>query len=157
MIQNMTSGTPLKLIVQFTIPLLIGNIFQQLYSISDIIIVGRLLGVNSLAAVGATGPLFFLLLAATIGFTSGLTVITAQKFGANDFENMRRSAATATIISTLFTITFSICLHFFLKDILILMNVPEEIFAEALYTELQIREAQSLFVQQEILNMIAFA
>ena len=132
MIQNMTSGTPLKLIVQFTIPLLIGNVFQQLYSISDIIIVGRLLGVNSLAAVGATGPLFFLLLAVTIGFTSGLTVITAQKFGANDFDNMRRSAATATIISTIFTITFSICLHFYLQDILVIMNVPEEIFTEAL-------------------------
>ncbi|MDO5385751.1 MAG: MATE family efflux transporter [Pseudomonadota bacterium] len=132
MIQNMTSGNPVKLIIQFTIPLLIGNVFQQLYSISDIIIVGRLLGVNSLAAVGATGPLFFLLLAVTIGFTSGLTVITAQRFGANDFNAMRRSAATATVISTAFTLIFSLILIAFLRPILRLMNVPEEIFGEAL-------------------------
>ncbi len=132
MIQNMTSGSPVKLIIQFTIPLLIGNIFQQLYSISDTIIVGRLLGINSLAAVGATGPLFFLLIAVTIGFTSGLTVITAQRFGANDFVNMRRSVAASTVISTIFTLFFSLILHFFLPEILRMMNVPEEIFKEAL-------------------------
>ena len=132
MIQNMTSGNPVKLIIQFTIPLLIGNVFQQLYSISDIIIVGRLLGVNSLAAVGAPGPLFFHLIAVTIGFTSGLTVITAQRFGANDFNAMRRSVATATVISTAFTLIFSLILIAFLRPILRLMNVPEEIFGEAL-------------------------
>lgn len=79
--QDMTSGHPLKLIVKFSIPLLIGNIFQQLYSISDIIIVGRLIGIKALAAVGVSAPLFFMLVLVSIGFTNGLTVITAQRFG----------------------------------------------------------------------------
>lgn len=70
--QDMTSGHPLKLIVKFSIPLLIGNIFQQLYSISDIIIVGRLIGIKALAAVGVSAPLFFMLVLVSIGFTNGL-------------------------------------------------------------------------------------
>ena len=131
MIQNMTSGNPTKLIIQFTIPLLIGNIFQQLYSISDIIIVGRLLGVNALAAVGATGPIFFLLLAIIIGFTSGLTVITAQRFGAGDYKGMRRSVATSTIISLSFTVISSLGFIWVMPPLLRLMNVPEEIMQDA--------------------------
>lgn len=131
MIQNMTSGNPTSLIVRFTIPLLIGNVFQQLYSISDIIIVGRLLGINALAAAGSTGPLIFLLMAITIGFTSGLTVITAQRFGSGDNKGVRRSAATSIIISTLFTLAFSLIMMFFLRPILHMMNVPEEIFEDA--------------------------
>lgn len=131
MIQNMTSGSPTKLIIKFVIPLLIGNIFQQLYSLSDIIIVGRLLGISSLAAVGSTAPLFFLLLASTMGFTNGLTVITAQRFGANDYSGLRRSVATATIISTLFTALVCLSIFGFLPMILRLMNIPEEIFPEA--------------------------
>lgn len=131
MIQNMTSGNPTKLILLFTIPLLIGNIFQQLYSISDIVIVGRLLGVNALAAVGATGPIFFLLLAVVIGFTSGLTVITAQRFGAGDYKGMRRSVAASTAISLNFTIITSIIFILFMPLLLRLMNVPEEIMKDA--------------------------
>lgn len=131
MIQNMTSGNPTKLIIWFTIPLLIGNIFQQLYSISDIIIVGRLLGVNALAAVGATGPIFFLLLAIIIGFTSGLTVITAQRFGAGDEKGMRRSVATSTFISLSFTIISSIFFVLIMPPLLRLMNVPAEIMQDA--------------------------
>ena len=67
MTQDMTVGSPLRLIVMFTIPLLIGNVFQQLYNIADTVIVGRTIGVQALAAVGATGPLCFLVL----GFFSG--------------------------------------------------------------------------------------
>ena len=81
MVRNMTEGSPMKLIVAFTIPLLIGNLFQQFYNIADIIIVGRFIGVHALAAVGATAPLFMGLLALTIGLASGFTVITAQRFG----------------------------------------------------------------------------
>lgn len=78
MVRNMTEGSPMKLIVAFTIPLLIGNLFQQFYNIADIIIVGRFIGVHALAAVGATAPLFMGLLALTIGLASGFTVITAH-------------------------------------------------------------------------------
>ena len=94
MVRNMTEGSPMKLIIAFTIPLLIGNLFQQFYNIADIIIVGRFIGVHALAAVGATAPLFMGLLALTIGLASGFTVITAQRFGAGDEAGVRHSAAT---------------------------------------------------------------
>lgn len=128
--QDMTLGHPLKLIVKFSIPLLIGNIFQQLYSISDIIIVGRLIGIKALAAVGVAAPLFFMLVAVSIGFTNGLTVITAQRFGAKDYRSMRKSVTTATILSTLFTITAGLVMLVSLDGLFKIMNVPEEISAD---------------------------
>ncbi len=79
MIQDLTRGNPASLIVKFALPLLIGNLFQQLYQVSDIIIVGRLISVDALAALGASAPIFFVILLVTLGFTGGLTVITAQR------------------------------------------------------------------------------
>lgn len=73
MVHNMTEGNPIRLILIFTVPLLIGNVFQQFYNIADVIIVGRFIGVHALAAVGATAPLFMALLGLTIGLASGLT------------------------------------------------------------------------------------
>lgn len=129
--QDMTTGNPLRLIIKFSIPLLIGNIFQQLYSISDIIIVGRLIGIQALAAVGVAAPLFFLLVLVSIGFTNGLTVITAQRFGARDYRGMRRSVTTAAILSATFTISASIIMLTLLDPIFRLMNVPAEIYQQA--------------------------
>jgi len=126
----MTAGNPLKLIITFSIPLLLSNIFQQIYSISDIVLVGRLIGVQALAAVGAAAPLFFILVVVSIGFTNGLTVITAQSFGAQNFERMKKSVATATMLSCGFTVLFGCIIYFCLDSLLRLMNVPEEIFAE---------------------------
>ena len=103
--QNMTVGSPAKLILMFSLPLLIGNVFQQLYNISDILIVGRLLGVNALAAVGATAPLYFVFLLISFGFTGGLTVITAQKFGAKNYDLMRKSITHCVMASTFLSIT----------------------------------------------------
>ena len=95
MIKNLTQGSPLKLIFMFCLPILIGNLFQQLYNISDILIVGRLIGVHALAAVGATAPIFFVFLLISFGFAGGLTVVTAQRFGANDLKGMRASMTHA--------------------------------------------------------------
>lgn len=128
--QDMTTGKPLGLIVKFAIPLLISNCFQQLYSISDIMLVGNLIGVKALAAVGAAAPLFFFLVVVSIGFTNGLTVITAQSFGAKNYKKMRKSVATATILSTVFTLAFSIIIFLFLDQLLAIMNVPQEIYAD---------------------------
>ena len=83
---DMTKGSPSKLITKFIIPIIIGNIFQQLYSMVDTIIVGRFVGVDALAAVGATGSVSFLILGFTQGLTTGFTVPTAQRFGAGDRE-----------------------------------------------------------------------
>ena len=99
MLLNMTEGKPLKLILPFMVPLLIGNIFQQLYNIADIIIVGRTIGVAALAAVGAVSPLFMMQVIITLGLGNGFTVVTGQRYGAGDMNGMRRSIATGTILS----------------------------------------------------------
>ena len=108
MIKDLTKGPAIKLILLFSIPLLIGNVFQQLYNLADIVIVGRLLGVKALASVGAVAPLFFLIMFAIAGMTNGFAVITGQKFGAGDVCGVRRSVAVSTILSTVFTVFFSI-------------------------------------------------
>ncbi len=131
MIKDLTKGPAIKLILLFSIPLLIGNVFQQLYNLADIVIVGRLLGVKALASVGAVAPLFFLIMFAIAGMTNGFAVITGQKFGAGDVCGVRRSVAVSTILSTVFTVFFSILFIVLMKPILFMMNVPEEIFTDA--------------------------
>lgn len=131
MIQDMTVGNPTKLIIKFSIPLLIGNIFQQLYNISDIVIVGRLLGVNALAAAGASAPIFFTLLLITLGFTGGLTVVTAQRFGAKDEEGVRKSVTHSIMASTLLSVIVALSMEIYLRRVLTLMNVPAEIMNDA--------------------------
>lgn len=131
MINDMTKGNPLSLIFWFSIPLLIGNIFQQLYNIADIVIVGRTLGINALAAVGAISPIFFFIMFVVVGLTNGFAVITGQRFGAKDFDGVRRSVTVSTILSTIFTLFFSVLLAVLMDKILTLMNVPQEIYKDA--------------------------
>ena len=90
MTKNMTAGSPAKLILIFTFPLLIGNIFQQFYSMADTLIVGRTIGVNALAAVGCTGSISFLILGFVSGLTSGFSILTAQRFGAGDADGVKK-------------------------------------------------------------------
>ncbi len=131
MVQDMTTGNPLKLILKFAFPLLIGNVFQQLYQISDMIIVGRLLGVNALAAVGASAPIYFVILMVVFGFTSGLTVITAQRFGAKDEKGVRNSVVHCLVAALSLSAAVSIFCLCFLEQILNVMNVPQEIMEDA--------------------------
>ena len=133
MINDLTKGAPLKLMLLFSIPLLIGNIFQQFYNIADIIIVGRTLGMTALASVGSVSPLFFLIMFIIVGMTNGFAVITGQRFGAKDYEGVRRSVTMSTILSTVFTITFTIICAAAMHHILFLMNVPQEIYKDAYY------------------------
>ena len=95
----MTSGKPVKLILLFALPLIVGNIFQQFYSMADTVIVGRTIGVNALAAVGCTGSVSFFILGFVMGFTSGLSILIAQRFGAEDEEGIRCSFAAGIILS----------------------------------------------------------
>lgn len=132
---DMTSGSPTLQLVQFALPMLIGNIFQQLYNLVDSVIVGRLIGAEALAAVGATGSVTFLFFALCNGFASGGGVITAQSFGAKDTFLVRRSIAnTAYVMLTL--PTFMGIVAFILTPwILLLLNTPGDILANAvLYT-----------------------
>lgn len=131
MINDMTKGDPLKLILLFSVPLLIGNIFQQLYNIADIVIVGRTLGMNALASVGAISPIFFFLMFVVVGLTNGFAVITGQRFGAKDADGVRKSVTVSAILSICFTIVFSLVLGLSMNTILVWMNVPVEIYKDA--------------------------
>ena len=96
----MTKGSPLLVILKFTLPLIIGNIFQQLYNMADTIIVGRYVGANALAAVGSTGTIMFLIVGLAQGITAGFTVLTSQRFGAKDTNGVKRSVAKCSVFSS---------------------------------------------------------
>jgi putative MATE family efflux protein len=127
----MTVGPPWQLIVSFAIPLVIGNMFQQLYNMADSFIVGRTIGTAALAAVGSTGSIQFMILGFIIGFTQGASIITSQRFGAGDEDGVRRSFACGVVISIFITILLMAVSIVFLKDLLLLLNTPPEIFDDA--------------------------
>lgn len=131
MIKDLTKGEPLKLILLFSVPLLIGNIFQQLYNIADLVIVGRLLGVEAFASVGAVAPLFFLIMFIIVGLTNGFAVITGQRFGAGNFAGVRNSVVISTILSIVATIIFTIVCSLLMHSMLHLLNVPPNIYNNA--------------------------
>lgn len=131
MTKDLTKGSPAKLIIAFTIPLILGNIFQQLYSMADTIIVGRTIGVNALAAVGATGSIMFLILGFAQGLTSGFSIVTAQKFGAEDYEGVRKSVASSAILSLIITVILTILSVILVRPILEIMDTPVEIIENA--------------------------
>lgn len=129
--RELTKGNPAKLIFIFTIPLLIGNIFQQFYNMVDMIIVGQTLGKNALAAVGSTGSLTFLIIGFAQGLTAGLAIITAQRFGAQDYRGLKKSFATSVIISLVVTIILTVLSLLFIRPMLQLMQTPPEIIDQA--------------------------
>ncbi|MBR1730123.1 MAG: MATE family efflux transporter [Selenomonadaceae bacterium] len=126
-VKDLTEGEPAKLILFFTLPLIAGNIFQQLYGFVDTLIVGRFLGVNALAAVGCTGSLMFLMLGFVMGLTSGLSIYTGQRFGAKDQIGVRQSVVACTIISIIASIILTILGVTFCRELLIIMETPPEI------------------------------
>ena len=125
--KDMTQGSPAKLILFFTLPLIAGNIFQQLYGFIDTLLVGRFLGVEALAAVGCTGCLMFLMVGFVIGLSAGLTIITGQRFGAKDYEGVHRSAAACLVIALVVGVVMAILGVLFSRQLLILMQTPPEI------------------------------
>ena len=126
-VKDLTVGEPARLILFFTLPLLAGNIFQQLFGFVDTLIVGRFLGVEALAAVGCTGPLMFLMLGFVGGMTSGFSICTGQKFGAKDFDGVRKSAAICIALSFAASLVLTIFGVIFCRDLLIAMDTPSEI------------------------------
>ena len=123
----MTSGKPIKLIWNFTIPLLIGNLFQQLYNMADTFIVGRTIGVHALASVGSTGSIIFLILGFANGLTAGLAIPLAQRYGAKDYLGVKRSFYVSILISAVIAILLTILSMVFCRQILEVMQTPAEI------------------------------
>ena len=155
MIKDLTKGEPLKLILLFSIPLLIGNVFQQLYNIADLVIVGRLLGVEAFASVGAVAPLFFLIMFIIVGLTSGFTVITGQRFGAKDYAGVRNSVVISTILSLVATLFFTIVCSILMHPVLHLLNVPQNIYHNAYwYIEIVVLGLVSTTLYNLLANII---
>jgi len=131
MIKNLTVGSPVIVILTFTIPLFIGNLFQQSYNIADTIIVGRLIGIDALAAVGSTGSLNFLILGFISGFGLGAAVITSQRFGAGDMEGVKKSFAATIIISIGISIIMTTLSALSARPLLEFLKTPPEIIDNA--------------------------
>lgn len=127
MTNDMTKGSPMKLIIQFMIPMCLGNIFQQFYNIADSIIAGQFLGVDALAAIGSTGSLIFLVTGWLNGLTSGFSVWVAQWFGARKTDRMRHFIAMSIYICVAFVVVMTVGLLAANEPILRLMNAPENL------------------------------
>ena len=131
MIKDLTKGNSLKLVLLFSIPVLIGNVFQQLYQLADIFIVGRLLGENALAAVGASAPIYFTFLIIAFSFTGGLTAVTAQRFGAGDYEGVRRSVTHSIRAGLTLSVVLTLLLVVTLKRLMDILHVPAAIYEDS--------------------------
>ena len=148
----MTTGSPMKIIFNFTLPIFIGNVFQRFYNMADAVIVGKFVGNKALAAVGSTGTIMFLIYGFVVGMTAGFTVLTAQKFGAGDMPAMRRTVVGASFLSLVVGLVLTAAFMVFMKPWLVLMHTPEDIFADA-YAYIMIISAGIL--AQMLYNLLA--
>ena len=128
MTKDMTNGSPMKLILGFSVPLLFGFLFQQFYNLMDTLIVGRFLGVDDLAAVGSTGSVNFLIIGFCMGVCNGFAIPLAHKFGAGDYKGMRGFMMNAIYLSAIFAVVMTALTVIFCRPILTLMRTPANIF-----------------------------
>lgn len=131
-VSSMTEGNPTKLILMFTIPMLVGNLFQQLYNMVDSIIVGRFVGANALAAVGATGSINFLFFSMSFGISAGVGVVVSQAFGAEKPDMVERAIANGLYLLGIVSAIVSVLGVVFAKPILQMLRTPEVILNDAI-------------------------
>ena len=127
----MTKGRILPVLLMFTLPLLIGNMFQQLYNMADTIIVGRYVGADALAAVGSTGTIMFLLNGFAQGFSAGFSVLTSQRFGAGQTDAVKRSVTNGIFLSVGVSVILTVFCVAVMNPLLHAMNTPDNIFQDA--------------------------
>ena len=125
--KDMTTGSPVLLILGFAVPMLLGMLFQQFYSMVDTIIVGQFLGVDALASVGSTGAINFMINGFVMGVCAGFSIPVAQRFGAQDYKDMRRFVANAAWLSVFFAIVMTVVVGLLTRQILIWMQTPDNI------------------------------
>lgn len=128
MTKEMTAGKPYRLILSFAVPMILGNIFQQLYNMVDTVIVGKYVGVNALAGVGSTGAINFLVIGFALGVCSGFSIMIAQRFGAGDYSEMRKYISHSIYLCIVVAAILTTGTMLLTKPILTLMNTPEEIY-----------------------------
>ncbi|OJF77293.1 MAG: MATE family efflux transporter [Treponema sp. CETP13] len=131
MTKDLTEGSPFKLIVGFSLPLLLGNLFQQFYSVVDTVIVGKFLGVESLAGVGSTGAVNFLIIGFCMGVGNGFALPIANKFGAKDYKTLRQYVASSIQLSVAFVLFFTVVTVVLCRPLLRLMQTPDNIIEQA--------------------------
>ena len=124
-VKEMTTGPALPLIFSFTMPLLLGNLLQQTYSLIDASIVGKFLGINALASVGASTSVIFLILGFCNGCCCGFGIPVAQKFGARDYATMRRYVTVALQLALVMSVAIAAISGYYCRDILRMMRTPD--------------------------------
>ena len=127
MTKDLTSGSPLKVILLFSLPLVLGNLFQQFYALADTIIVGRFCGVGALASVGATGSVNYLILGFVIGVCNGFAIPIAQLFGARDYSDLRRHVANAAWLCIAGSVVLTVATVALTRPMMQLMQTPADI------------------------------
>jgi len=145
-IKDMTSGNPVGLLLMFSLPMLIGNIFQQFYNIIDSIIVGKYIGADALAAVGATGSVQFLFFSLCNGMSAGIGIIISQYFGAKDEEYVKRSIANSVYVMLAAAVLMSLVGFFLSRPVLQLLGTPDNIIGDS-----------DLFLKTTSIGIIAIA
>lgn len=145
MIKNLTEGKPLKLLFFFSLPMLMGNLFQQLYNMVDSIVVGNFVGADALAAVGASFPVVFLAVALAAGLSMGCNVVISQLFGAGRIRDMKTTISTALIGQFVLSVAITVAGELLAPLILSLLKTPENIMADSL-TYLRIYFGGSVFL-----------
>ncbi len=125
--KDLTKDNPLKLILAFMLPIFIGNLFQLLYNFTDAVIVGRVLGVAALGAVGAATPLIFMVLSFVFATTQGFSVVLAQKFGAGQEDLVKKSYSSSIILSGILTVILTLLVAPNTRNLLIYLNTPSDI------------------------------
>ncbi len=129
---DMTTGKPMKLMLSFTIPMLIGNIFQQLYNMVDSMIVGQFVSADALAAVGSTGSILFLLFSLGLGLSTGIGIITSQYYGAGSLLQVQKTITSSVYVLSTASLLMSLVGCIFANSILKAMNTPDGILDDAM-------------------------
>ncbi|MBQ2667414.1 MAG: MATE family efflux transporter, partial [Clostridia bacterium] len=132
MVKDMTKGSPVRLLLTFAIPMLLGSVFQQLYSVVDAMVLGRGVGVEALAAAGASGSVHFFIFGFITGLTHGYSILIAQSFGAGDLSKVRRVVANSGYIGFFSAAVIMALSLIFSRPLMQLMNTPADIFEDAL-------------------------
>ena len=126
-VRDMTAGRPLPLILSFALPLMVGNVFQQLYTVVDTMVVGKGLGVDALAALGATDWLYWMVLGMIQGVTQGFGILMAREFGAKHFEKLRCVVGSSVVLSALCALGMLALFQWFARPVLLLLKTPDAI------------------------------
>ena len=127
---NMTEGSIIKKMLGFAIPVLIGNIFQQMYNIVDTAVIGNVLGDNALASIGAAAPVYALMINFTEGMTNGFAVVVARFFGAGDKQTMKRAVSLTYILSAIMAVVLTLVSVSAINPLLVLLKTPENIISD---------------------------